>query len=155
MTDQKPIHAFAQAGKLRISTPITGLVTKLDFGDNSKEVNLEIAVSGEKLIVPFSPKLLRRVQDALKAAPLGSIKVILTGVIDLQAKQINRAGLSTQLVVQTNAPKPDASKQTDASVPAPDASVPEAIAPVDAVPPAAPPVPTVTVKKQRIPVPQG
>ena len=51
MTDQKPIHAFAQAGKLRISTPITGLVTKLDFGDNSKEVNLEIAVSGEKLIV--------------------------------------------------------------------------------------------------------
>ena len=155
MTDQKPIHAFAQAGKLRISTPITGLVTKLDFGDNSKEVNLEIAVSGEKLIVPFSPKLLRRVQDALKATPLGSIKVILTGVIDLQAKQINRAGLSTQLVVQTNAPKPDASKQTDASVPAPDASVPEAIAPVDAVPPAAPPVPTVTVKKQRIPVPQG
>ncbi|MBV5297514.1 MAG: hypothetical protein JZU64_05075 [Rhodoferax sp.] len=153
MTDQKPIHAFAQAGRLRISTPITGLVTKLDFGDNSKEVNLEIAVSGEKLIVPFSPKLLRRVQDALKAAPLGTIKVILTGVLDLQAKQVNRAGISTQLVVKTNAPKPDASNQTDASVPAVDVSVPDAIAPADAAPPAAPPVPIVTIKKKRIPVP--
>ena len=39
----------------------------------------------------------------------------------------------------------------DVSVP--DASVPDAIAPVDAAPPAPPPAPVVTVKKQRIPVP--
>jgi len=165
VTDQKPIHAFAQAGKIRISTPITGLVAKLDFGDNNKEVNLEIAVSGQKLIVPLNPKLLRRAQDALKAGPLGTIKVILTGVLDLQAKQVNRAGISTQLVVQASTPKPDATVPSsvapvdatapgDAAVPA-DALVPDAIAPADAVPTAAPPVPVVTIKKKRIPVPQG
>ncbi|MFZ4539372.1 hypothetical protein [Propionivibrio sp.] len=141
-----------QATKLKVTATVTGLDTELaTVGD---AVSLIVEVDGQRFVAPISPKSFRKCQAAIKAGEPGTVMVLLTGELDLDAKQINAAGI-VPMVKVPKPPKPDADGSGDAIAPTGDVSVPDAIAPADAAPPAAPPVPIVTIKKLRIPEPQG
>ena len=147
-----------QTGKLKITATITGI--DVDLATAGDAVTLTVEIDGQKLTAPISPKSFRKCQAAIKAGEPGTVMAMLTGELDLNKKTINSAGIVT-MVKALKPPKADASESA-AEVPgdaAPtgiesaDASVPTAEVPADAAPPAAPPVPVVTIKKQRIPVP--
>ncbi len=107
MASKKPINVFAQATKLKVSTTITGLDENIDTAGEA--VNLTLEVCGQKLAVPLNPKSFRKVQAAIKAGEPGTVIVILTGELDLQAKRITSAGI----VPQVKTPKPDSGAQVD------------------------------------------
>ncbi len=148
MANKKPINVAVQASKLKISATITGLDPEINTAGET--VNLILAVGGQNLVVPLNPKSFRKVQVALKAGEPGSVMVILTGELDLQAMRIVSAGIVAQVKIQ----KPD---KPDDTVPVDAIASTDAIVPVDAtMPEPAPPLPPiVTFKKQRIPEPQG
>ena len=144
-----------QTGKLKITATITGI--DVDLATAGDAVTLTVEIDGLKLTAPISPKSFRKCQAAIKAGEPGTVRAMLTGELDLNKKIINSAGIVT-MVKALKPPKADAEGLGDAIAPtgdvsADDALVPDAIAPVDAAPPAPPPAPVVTVKKQRIPVP--
>jgi hypothetical protein len=101
MANKKPINVAAQASKLKISATITGLDPEINTAGET--VNLILAVGGQNLVVPLNPKSFRKVQVALKAGEPGSVMVILTGELDLQAMRIVSAGIVAQVKIQ----KPD------------------------------------------------
>ena len=138
------------ASKLKITATITGL--DVDLATAGDAVTLTVEIDGLKLTAPISPKSFRKCQAAIKAGEPGTVMAMLTGELDLNKTILNSAGIVT-MVKALKPPKVDAEVPGDAIAPTGDVSVPDALVPEDAPPPAAPPVPTVTIKKQRIPVP--